>query len=180
MNSITESEVWVPIPGYTGYEISSSGAVRSFWRRIGKPGSTFDTWAWVITDRPKLLKHSINRDGYHQVRLQIQHGTQKLITVHTLILKSFVGPRPSRRHDGCHIDDNKDRNELSNLEWGTREHNQHTRFLNKGGYKLSKHDIPKIRALFGTGISQVDIGARFGVTQGLISRIKNLKQWDYV
>lgn len=171
---------WVAIPGYTGYEISPTGSVRSFWRRTGPPGSTFNKWKWEITDDPKVIGYSINRDGYHMIRLQKEPGRQMLVTLHKLMLESFVGPRPAPNYHACHIDDDKDRNMLSNLEWNTKEKNLQGRFINHGGEKLDKSDIEKIREFKKMGLTQTCIAKKFNVTQSLISRIISRECWHYV
>jgi len=102
-----------------------------------------------------------------------------LVAVHILMLKAFVGPRPFGKH-GCHIDDNKDNNTLGNLEWNTPYKNLQSRFINHGGPKLDKFDIPIIKALRRSGLNQPAIADRLGVTQGHISRILNGLTWHYV
>lgn len=114
-----ENENWKTIPNYAGYEISSVGRVRSFWRRTGVGGQKFNKWEWKISTIPKTLKYSVNCDGYHMVNLREKMGKHRLLSIHTLLLKAFVGPRPDGLH-GCHIDDDKNRNELDNLEWNTK------------------------------------------------------------
>src|SRR6185503_19623474 len=86
MNEAVIGTIWKQIPNRKGYEISTTGYVRSFWRRIGAPGSTFDKWRWEITETPKPLSHSLNRKGYHMVRLQSRRGKQILVCVHKLML----------------------------------------------------------------------------------------------
>lgn len=53
---------------------------------------------------------------------------------------------------------------------GSRSHNA----------KLTESDIPKIRALLASGISQQAIGSAFGVVQTVISRIHLRTTWSHV
>ena len=180
MNEISTQSSWRPIPEYQGYEISLTGEVRSFWRRTGPPGSTFDKWKWGITDVPKVLAQPQNHKGYHMVRLQDSSRKQKLVSVHKLMLEAFVGPRPGPNYHACHIDDNKDRNILSNLEWATKEKNLQSRFVNHGGEKLEAADIARIRDMLKSGKRQAFIANEFGVCQSHISRINSQDCWHYV
>jgi hypothetical protein len=110
--------------------------------------------------------------------MQSECRKQKFVAVHVIMLQAFSGPRPHGQH-GCHIDDNKDRNILDNLEWATKSKNLQSRFINHGGEKLDKQDISKIRSL-SNRMTQTAIAEHFGVTQGMISRIANQKAWHYV
>ncbi len=175
-----ELENWKDIVGYIGYQISDIGNVRSFWRRTGDGGDTFNNWEWKITDKSKLLSIGKNRGGYHMVRLQKSQGVQKFVTVHKLMLESFVGPRPSPKHHAAHIDDDKDNNALENLEWATSKKNLQDRFKNHGGEKLTKADIPKIRSMLNDGMTQTAVAIHFGVDQSHISRIKSSLCWHYI
>lgn len=49
-------------------------------------------------------------------------GKRKPMTVHTLVLETFVAPRAEGMY-GCHRDDNPDNNCLENLYWGTQRQN---------------------------------------------------------
>lgn len=67
----------------------------------------------------KLLIPSITRDGYKQVGLC---DTQKAIHIHTLVMMTYVGPRPDGKQID-HIDRNKANNRLENLRYVTRQEN---------------------------------------------------------
>lgn len=72
----------------------------------------------------RLLKHSIDHDGYHRVDI---HG--KHIKVHKLVYITWCGNIP----DGMqinHIDDNKDNNNYTNLYAGTQKENIDDCFAN--------------------------------------------------
>jgi hypothetical protein len=105
-------EQWRAIPGFEGfYEVSDLGRVRSLerdepYRR--RPGS-------FLRRRPaRLLALSRGSNGYLTVLLR-----GKTHTVHTLVLKAFVGPRPAGLCC-CHFPDpSPANNQLSNLRWDT-------------------------------------------------------------
>ena len=91
-------EVWAPIPGFDGYEVSSFGQVRSRWQ---------------------TLKATPNSRGYLQVTLYYRHENgykeRKDFKVHFIVMLTFVGPRPEGL-GVAHRDGIKSNNRLSNLK----------------------------------------------------------------
>lgn len=111
-DSSAAAERWLAIPGYEGrYEVSDLGRVRSVDRlHTCKSGE-------VRRYKGKLLKLTPAKDsGY--VRVALGNGSDKP-TVHTLVLRAFVGPPPEGM-EGCHENDIKHDNRLVNLRWDTR------------------------------------------------------------
>lgn len=95
-------ERWADVPGFSGYQISSLGRVRSF--RVGK--------SW------KILAAIRKRDGNRTyVTIDLYNnslGRRAHFKIHRLLYELFVGPIP----DGLtvdHIDGNGENNELCNL-----------------------------------------------------------------
>ena len=109
---MSESEVWKDITGYEGlYMISDKGNVHSVERR--------DSMGRKISGR--ILKPLSHTDGYLQVQLY-KNGKIKNKYIHRLVAEAFI-PNPKSFLEINHLDEVKDNNELSNLEWCTREHN---------------------------------------------------------
>lgn len=107
------SEVFRPIPGWTGYRISNwarlqsckspngIGPLREEWRDLGTcviNGYVFVSLFDSVRKRRRWKKTCV------------------------LVLETFVGPRP---HGQCcrHLDDDRMNNRLDNLAWGTRREN---------------------------------------------------------
>lgn len=94
-------ELWKDVPGYSGvYEISNTGLVR------GKNGI-----------RKLLLSH----DGYQYVKL-CNRGQEKKMKVHRLVALAFI-PNPLGLPEINHKDENKQNNNVCNLEWCDRKYN---------------------------------------------------------
>lgn len=109
-------EEWRAVVGYTGYEVSNFGRVRSL-------------------DRVIPYFHPINGDIHrHHHGTMLRPGTMKsghlLVVlgkgnnalVHHLVLEAFVGPAPEGME--CrHWDGDPANNHADNLIWGTRAEN---------------------------------------------------------
>jgi hypothetical protein len=109
----SELELWASIHGYVGYyEISTCGRVRSLDR--------------VITDRNGQIRRLRGQPlggnlspttGYLRVGLS-KDGTGVIRHIHSLVLETFVGPRPSGM-EACHGPNGQLDNHLANLAWNT-------------------------------------------------------------
>jgi hypothetical protein len=99
---------WLPIPGYDGlYDVSDEGAVRS-WTKIKQGGL--------------MTLITANHGGYLMVKLKEPDGNSRTVTVHSLVARAFIGPRP----DGAlvrHLDDSPTNNRVGNLAYGTLSDN---------------------------------------------------------
>jgi NUMOD4 motif/HNH endonuclease len=101
-----EPERWLPIEGYEGmYEVSDLGRVRSLPRfhaggRILKPGHA-----------GPVANVGLSRDG-----------RSRTYSVHTLVMRAFVGPCPEG-HEVCHGPAGRRDNRLANLSYGTKSKN---------------------------------------------------------
>jgi hypothetical protein len=116
-------EEWRPVirEGFMGlYEVSKLGRSRSI--------------------KGNILTHDLNERGYHTIRLCNQ-GNKIRVTVHSLVLQAFDGPRPDGM-GGRHLDDNKDDNGIANLKWGTQAENIQDQIRNGKNHNLNKTVCP--------------------------------------
>ena len=103
-------ENWKPVVGYEGlYEVSDLGRVRSLIDCHG-------------LRREKLLKSSLDKDGYLKVTLH-KNITQKQYQVHRLVAIVFVEGRDLFKNQVNHINEVKDDNRAINLEWCDAKYN---------------------------------------------------------
>jgi len=122
-------EMWRSVPGYEGaYEVSDHGNVRSLTRRVpyGRhPGMIY---------KGKTLKKFMNKNGYFAVKLSFA-GYMRTTYVHELVLRAFVGPRPTTEERGeiRHLDGDKTNNCISNLKYGTITENAADRIRHRNG-----------------------------------------------
>lgn len=68
-----------------------------------------------------IVKHSKNEKGYHCVKLS-KNGKSKKYKVHRLVAETFI-PNVNNLDEVNHIDENKDNNSVSNLEWCSHNDN---------------------------------------------------------
>lgn len=101
-------EVWKDIEGYEGlYQVSNTGKVRSLrYRNQDKMNELF------------LKPHN---QGYLQVELH-KNGKRKMFTVHRLVAMAFVDGYAIGKEVN-HIDENKQNNISTNLEWVSTSQN---------------------------------------------------------
>ncbi len=98
-----KQEIWKPIPGYDGYEVSSFGRVKSL--------------SYRKTKKPNLLKQQTDRKGYLFVGLP---GKQE--RVHRLVALAFIPLEEGKEYIN-HKDENRKNNHVENLEWCTTKYN---------------------------------------------------------
>lgn len=159
----TMNEIWKPVVGHAGYEVSDHGRVRSYFLRGSKSRRTLR--------RPRLLSAAKDSFGYRAVVL-----SRKFIRIHALVAQSFIGPRPAGA-DVMHLDGSTDNNSLSNLRYGSRSENQ-SRVALEGGRLLSVEQVRFIRSKTdwkpGDGRA---LARRFSVTEHTISDVKRGKSY---
>lgn len=97
------TEIWKPIKGFSDYEISNLGRVKSLKR-----------------GKERLLSL---RDigGYKSVCLSV-NNVPKNFYVHRLVAESFLR-NPKKLLEVNHIDEDKSNNRVENLEWCSRAYN---------------------------------------------------------
>lgn len=94
------------IPGYEGrYTISPTGEIYSIKRKI-------------------YLKQGADKDGYLCVNLYGDDGKYHRHFVHRLVAIVYV-PNPEGKLTVNHIDENKQNNDYTNLEWATMHEQWH-------------------------------------------------------
>lgn len=104
--------VWKDIKGYEGlYKISNYGEVLRL--------KSYDSRNHLRNAR--ILKQRLNEDGYLQLGLH-KDGKEKKFLVHRLVAETFLS-NPNNYLEVNHIDENKQNNSISNLEWCSRKYN---------------------------------------------------------
>jgi hypothetical protein len=171
-------EEWKAIPGWEGmYEASDLGRIRSHDRQCntGREG--------VALRRGRILVPVAKQQRYLAVTLaDCERREQHL--VHILILRTFRGEAPEGCI-GCHEDDDKANNLLSNLYWGTYQSNAADKIKNGNGVEGERHPLAKltedqvyhIRASSETGPA---LARKYGVTAPHIWAVRHRRCWRHI
>lgn len=107
---------WRAVPDFPGYEVSDDGRVRSLDRVIirsnGRP----------LPVRGRTLRPHPAKDGGYPIVNLHRGDERKAISIHTLVLITFVGPRPNGM-EALHGDGDPWNCVLGNLRYGTHAEN---------------------------------------------------------
>jgi hypothetical protein len=103
-----------------------------------------------------------------------------------LVLETFVGPKPTPKHECCHRDDDRSNNAVENLYWGTHAENMRDIVKNHpekarkpprskricGVFRiLSSEEETKVRELYASGYSRRVIALMLKTTHKVIWRV---------
>ena len=173
-------EIWKPIPGYDGYEVSNLGQVRSYKKRGRTKGClTF-----------KFLNLSPGKQGYTSALLINNDGLRKHKRVHQLIMLAFIGPCPDGM-EVCHNNDIKSDNRLDNLRYGTPAENMEDMIKNHNGiHPAKKHTVKratrihtkreKFIEIYNSCHSLEEVSARIGLKKKTVMEdASRLRRWGY-
>lgn len=131
---------WKEIPDYEGYyEISEFGDVRGMERTIvRKDGRT-------IKLKSKKIKPYFTSDGYVRVALTKDSKANHQL-VHRLVASTYCeNPNNKNELEVNHIDENKENNHYSNLEWCSHLKNmRHSPWIND---RINKANIVSVIAI---------------------------------
>lgn len=177
LNDGPSGERWAQAAGFLMYAVSDQGRVRRL--AVGKG-----------TQPGRPLKPHRSRKGY--LRVALHDGAPRGVgrhdvSVHRLVLDTFVGPRPEA--EANHRNGVKDDNRLTNLEWVTAKENMAHAAANGLRPSLAGEQHPRARLTEAQVIEiiqlrgkvrQVDLAARFGVSKSLIGEIHRGRVWRHL
>lgn len=108
---MSNSEIWKDVVGYEGsYQVSNLGRVK----RI-----KHTTKNYFFSER--IVNQYVNMNGYMMAPLS-KDGKDKHKAVHRLVAQAFI-PNPNNLQCVNHKDENKQNNNVENLEWCTKKYN---------------------------------------------------------
>lgn len=171
-------EIFKPIPGYSLYEISNYGRIKTFnWKNKGIEA---------------IMKPALDPGGYFRTMLKRDSdGKIGTVKVHRLVALTFLG-NPTNANDSVnHKDSIRSNNHIDNLEWCTHSQNiKHA--YDKGNVKLGKGEnhsratlttdqVLEIRARFKKRIITREILAKeYNTSPSAIKDIIARKSWKSV
>lgn len=123
-------EIWKPIKGFAGYQVSNFGRVRTYNK------VTYTAHHGVRHWRNRILAQKLRKDNCLQVDLW-RDGKPITHYVHRLVAETFLG-KASSDMTVNHKDGNRQNNHVDNLEWLSRADNIRHGFDNDF-YSTQKH-----------------------------------------
>ena len=175
-------EEWLPVVGFIGYEVSNLGLVRSYRSPNGRG-------PLAQVPRPVLSKPARGK-RYLRAALSDGAGKTSQLPIHLLVLTAFRGPRPTKKHDGCHNDGVAENNSLRNLRWGTKQSNADDRTAHGKQIRgtqvslsvLTEDQVIEIKAAIPSwkkGMGRY-FAQKFGVGDSAVSAIKSGLTWRHL
>lgn len=165
-----------PVPSCPGYFAREDGTIWS-----SKSGSLKIIKNRIVNRKRK--SGTADFIPYATVALWVD-GKAVTKSVHSLVLESFVGPRP----DGMqcrHLDGNPQNNSPKNLVWGTCKENTQDRALHgrvprgesKCTAKLTEDDVCEVKRMLNADIPFKAIMKKYNVCHGTVQSIREWKTW---
>lgn len=128
------NEIWKNVKGYEGiYQVNQNGQIKSV-ARIKSNGARPPKWC-----EESILVEQTDRGGYAKVLLS-GIGKKKTMAVHRIVATAFI-PNPNNYPCINHIDENKQNNSVSNLEWCTAKYNNNYGTKRERASKTSSEDV---------------------------------------
>jgi predicted DNA-binding protein YlxM (UPF0122 family) len=133
----------------------------------------------------KTIQPTPHKGGYLRVKLFCNDGKRKAFLLHRVVAETFLD-NPDNYPEVNHKDGNKQNNNVSNLEWLTREQNMTHAFLNglnsnagerNGKARLTESQVIEIYQMLLDGKLVQEIASKFDVRLALINKIKRKEIW---
>jgi len=157
-------EEWRLVSGWEKmYEVSNLGRVRS------------------IKKKGLIIASFLEKDGYIVVSLKSPRVMKK---VHRLVAKAFI-PNPEDKPQVNHIDNKRNNNVLTNLEWVTHKENSEHCFKQDRFSRGEKHyasiltekDVIKIRK---SKLTRSMLAKKYGVSWSTVDAVVKRQTWKFV
>lgn len=159
-------EVWKQIPGFSFYDVSTFGRLRSWYPKGGNKNRT---------RKPRVLKTHI-RKGSERTKLISDDGVESQVIVARAVCLAFIDVPPHEGAIAIHKNGDTCDNRLENLRWGgfsdalQTTHSLLVQSIAKR--KWDKEIANKVRRLYRKGMKVVDIAAMIeGMTPGNVTNI---------
>jgi hypothetical protein len=174
-------KIWKKIPGYSLYEISNYGEIKTFnWKNMGKE---------------KIMKPALDGCGYLRTMLKRDSdGKVHTVKVHRLVALAFLDNPDNKPHVN-HLNGIRNDNRVINLEWTTPSENSKHSFKiglssNKGEKNpcatLTDEQVKEILAnyQFGkkarSGMTKKELAEKYNTTFSVIKRLVQRKTWKHL
>lgn len=169
------------IPDFPGYHAGTDGSIWSSRKYNGrnKPALTNGSW--------KKLSFKTDQNGYHEVAIY-RNGKRFSKKVYSLVAITFLGQRPTDRHEVAHWDGVRSNDILGNLRWATKKENENDKIRHgtiargerSGSAKVNSEQVADVVHRYTSGETQKAIAKSLGEKQQLVSAIVTGRCWGHL
>lgn len=174
-----DADEWRPVVGYEDlYAINRVGEMKSLERE--------DAQGRKRRERPLKTFKVTGKNGGRCVKVQLcENGVQKTWLVSTLMMETFVGPKPADCTCVVHADGDGFNIALENLSYGTRfdvkaiirENGNEPRGEDRTRNVLTEEQVRAIRA---DPTPDHIIAPRYGISKGTVWHLRTRRSWKHV
>lgn len=179
----TMHEVWAPIVGAPGYEVSTHARFRSTPRVVQRR----NRWGTVNDHRvrARVLRLSVSQAGYYNATLHFG-GVQLRFDVHRAMMLAFGPSIPFAGAMVRHVNDVKTDNRMGNFKWGSQRDNMQDALVNgkiplgaaRPNSKLTIEAAATIKVESLRGVSGRVLAKQYAVSETLISYVLSGRHWS--
>ena len=167
-------EMWRPVVGFDGYEVSNMGRVRSW--RSNNPN--------VLLPFPKIMRYHRTKGEFYLGVTLARNRKPFNRNMHVLVAEAWIGPRP----DGmqvCHLNGDASDNRADNLRWDTPKANCADRNLHGTAIKGERVGIAKLTDLkvieIYLSLEETDtLAEKYSMNRSCINDIRSRRTWKHV
>lgn len=174
-----DNEIYKPIEGTSGYEISQFGNVRCWYYFCPHKGE-------ALLTTPRQCKTNVRTDGYIGIHIRVDRNKSKSLFVHIEVAKVFV-PNPENLPEVNHEDGDKQNPHYKNLKWVTHSQNIKHAWDNglinipvgKRSFNAKITDEQAIE-IFNSNENKSIILEKYGIASTTYHRIKGAKSFTHI
>lgn len=181
-NLLLPEHIRKDIPGFEGsYYATTDGKIFSYDKQwmCGTTGKS------LVTRKGRQHKPHKSRGGYLRINFR-KNKKIKHYLAHVIIAKTFI-PNPENKPEVNHLDGDKNNIAYTNLAWATKSENMQHAFDTgiKKSMKGERHGRSKLTEaqvleILRSCEPQTKLSKMYGVSDGMISLIKNNINWKHL
>ena len=181
-----DGEIWKTIKGYSNFQISNKGRVKSVSRKIRFVHAVTGEEHFRQT-KDVILKLIKDKRGYYSVSLRGDDGLISRLKIHRLVAEAFI-PNPNDYKIINHIDGIKSNNCSENLEWCNHQQNMAHSILNGLSIfgerhckaKLTNEFVELLKIKMALGFNDCELSREYGISSKSISAIRCGRKWKHI